>query len=379
MVGSATMPVFWHKKMLEHNPPEGTFKFPKVDFLAESEPHPERPERVANIKGVIEELLDEFTSCESARQASRSELLRVHEPDHIDWVKTFSQNGGGRFEGTTTGGNEHTFDAARYASGAAVQAAQRTVETASNVIPYALVRPPGHHAQSYQPDGFCFFNNVAVAAESLIQTTNVESVAIIDWDVHHGNGTQEIFYDRDDILLVSIHHDHGSWHPEYHPQTGTVTEHGVGSGEGYTVNIPTSTAVGNEGYTRIFDSVVEPIVSEYQPDVILVSAGQDSGIADPNARNLVDRDGFQSMAATVRQYSEQYSDGNLAVIQEGGYQPSHLAFATLGVFEGLLDTKIDLSSYGFDGDPFSWLEECHDPLNSRVEEAINHHSTYWSL
>lgn len=379
MVHPMRMPVFWHPKMLEHRPPDGAFKLPAVDFIANDEPHPERPERIENIKSVLEHLFEGIAEFESARVATRSELSSVHDEAHIDWVEAFSEDGGGRFDGTTTGGNEHTFEAARYASGAAIEAAKEAVDSPAEVIPYALVRPPGHHAQPSQADGFCFFNNTAVAAQTLLDTTEIGSIAIVDWDVHHGNGTQEIFYDRDDVLPISIHHEHGSWHDIYHPQTGAMTEHGEGDGEGYTVNIPVPAAVGNEGYARIFDSLVEPIVAEYQPDAILVSAGQDAGIADPNGRNMVDRDGFRRMARDVRAYAAEYAGGNLAVIQEGGYQPSHIAFATLGVFEGLLDMEVDLSEYGIDGDPFAWLEESHEPLEERIRAVRAHYAEYWSL
>ncbi len=379
MPNSIRMPVFWHPKMLEHRPPDGVFKFPDVEFLARTEPHPERPERAENILGVLEHFFEDSAPIESARQASRSELSSVHTESHIEWVEAFAEGGGGRFDGTTTGGNEHTFEAARYASGAAIEAARRALETPSDVIPYALVRPPGHHAQSDTADGFCFFNNTAVAAQTLIETTDVESIAIVDWDVHHGNGTQEIFYDRDDVLPISIHHEHGSWHETYHPQTGELAEHGEGDGEGYTVNVPIPAAVGNDGYAEIFESIVEPILAEYRPDALLVSAGQDSGIADPNGRNMVDRDGFRWMASAVRRYGNDYADSNLAVIQEGGYQQSHLAFATLGVFEGLLDTDVDLSEHGVDGDPFAWLEESREPLESRLDDVRDHYGAHWSL
>jgi acetoin utilization deacetylase AcuC-like enzyme len=378
MVDASTIPVFWHRAMLAHEPPEGTFKFPDVEFLAEPEPHPERPERIENVRSTIEHLLGERAPFRDARPATRAELAAVHAPDHVDRVEAFAAGGGGRIEDTTTGGNEHTFEAARYAAGAATQAALEAVRTPADTVPYALVRPPGHHAQPAQADGFCFFNNVAVAAEATLASTDVDSVAIVDWDVHHGNGTQEIFYDRDDVLLLSVHHDHGSWHPEFHPQEGSIAEVGTGPGEGYTVNVPTPVGTGNEGYASIFDAVVDPVLADYRPDLILVCAGQDAGVADPNARNLVDRAGFRTMARKVSGYADRHTDGALAVVQEGGYQPSHLAFATLGVLEGFLGTTVDLSAYGVDdGDPFAWLEELRAPVDERIGAVRDRYSEYW--
>jgi len=369
----------WHPVMLEHEPPKGAFKFPSPDFLAVEEPHPERPERLMNIRTVVTDVLDNHARLVEVDPATPTELMSVHDSEYLNWVESFSESGGGRIAETTTGGNGATYEAARYASGAAITATERAIETGAEIIPYAMVRPPGHHAQSDQADGFCFFNHTAVAAERLLGRPDVDSIAIVDWDVHHGNGTQEIFYDRSDVLPISIHTDHGSWHPEFHPQTGSVEEDGDGDGKGYTVNIPVPPAIGNDGYECVIDCIVEPIVKEYQPDVLIAGAGQDAGIADPNARNMVDRAGFRRIAESVRSCAQSHAAGNLAVIQEGGYQISHLPIATLGVFEGLLGTEVDLPGHGTYGDPFTWLEEVRGPTEEWIERARSHHSAHWSL
>ncbi|WP_101297182.1 arginase family protein [Halegenticoccus soli] len=362
--------------MLDHEPPAGAFKFPRTPIVAVDEPHPDRRERVENLKRMLERAFPERARFETATRATRGEIERVHDPDYVGWLESFCADGGGRIGDTTTGANEATFDAARYAAGTAVRAARDAVD-GSDAIPYALCRPSGHHAQSDRADGFCFLNNVAVAAAAAV-AGGVERVAIVDWDVHHCNGTQEIFEAREDVLVVSAHHDHGSWHPEYHPQEGTLDEVGTGDGEGYNVNVPLPPGTGDRGYERLFERIVEPVVREYDPELILVSAGQDAGAADPNGRNLVTRAGFRTLGHRIRRLAADVADDRLALVQEGGYQQSHLSFATLGVFEGVLGHTVDLERYGTD-DPFDWLDEPTDLVNSWIDDAVEYHSDYWPL
>ncbi|XVH33471.1 class II histone deacetylase (plasmid) [Haloferacaceae archaeon DSL9] len=362
--------------MLDHEPPAGAFKFPATPIVAGEEPHPDRRERVENIMAMLDHAFPETTRYETPDRAARTEIERVHDPGYVDWLEAFCADGGGRIENTTTGANEATYDAARVAAGAAI-AAVRDAINETDTVPYALCRPSGHHAQPTCADGFCFLNNAAIAAEEAI-AQGLEKIAIVDWDVHHGNGTQEAFYDRDDVLFVSAHADHGSWHAEYHPQEGSLEEIGIGDGEGYTLNVPLPPGTGDRGYDALFERVVNPVVRQYEPDLILVSAGQDAGAADPNARNLATREGFVRLGLHVRQLADDVANGRLALIQEGGYQSSHLSFATLGVFEGVLNRRITLDQYGT-GDPFGWLEEPTDLVDAWLDEATEHHREYWNV
>ncbi|MFC4438502.1 MULTISPECIES: arginase family protein [Natrialbaceae] len=377
--GSAeTMPltVYWHRKTIAHEPPAGSFKLPSAPFLAVDEPHPDQPARVENIKAMLESGFGDRAQFESASPASREALLRVHDGSYVDWLREFSADGGGRIDGTTTGANEATYDAARYAAGTAIAAAEAALSD-DEAVPYALARPSGHHAQPGQPDGFCFFNNAAIAAEAALEA-GAERVAIVDWDVHHGNGTQECFYDRDDVLYVSVHHDHGAWDPQYHPQEGSLEETGTGAGEGYTVNVPTPLGIGDRGYADVFDRLVKPVVTAYDPDLVLVSAGQDPGTADPLGRNVVTRGGFRELGRRAQTLAAKASDGRLAIVQEGGYQISHLPFATLGVLEGATGSAVELPEYGVD-DPFAWVDESSGHLPRWIDAAVSHHETYWPL
>ncbi|MFB6269068.1 MAG: class II histone deacetylase [Halobacterium sp.] len=364
--------VYYDDAALAHVPPAGEFDMPWSGRLAVEQPHPDRRERVENVVSMLRsELGDEATWADVA-PATREQLERVHDPDYVDEIREWSADGGGR-RNPETGGNRETFRAAVTAAGGAVAAAKRAVDTGLPEVPYALVRPSGHHAQPAQTDGFCFFNNVAVAAESLLATGRADRVAVLDWDVHHANGTQEAFYDRDDVLVVSLHGDHDSWDAETHPQACDLTEQGEGAGEGYTVNVPLPAGTGDDGYRYAMDEVVDPVLAEFGPDALLVSAGQDPGTMDPLGRNTVTKDGFESLGASARAFADQYADGSLAVVQEGGYHITHLAYATLGVLEGALDhhTGVD--------DPFEWMPGDTESAERAVDEAVDAHSAYWSL
>ncbi len=372
----APLSVHWHPRTLDHEPPDGAFKLPSSSLLAVDEPHPDQPARVRNVKRMIEGTFDDDASFSLADPASDAALERVHDADYLDWLETFCAAGGGYVDGTTTAASSATDDAARHAVGAAIAATDRALADAS-AVQYALCRPSGHHAQPDRADGFCFLNHAAIAAEhALAAAEGIDRVAIVDWDVHHGNGTQEVFYDRDDVLVISIHNDHGAWDPTYHPQTGGMEEVGVGDGEGYTVNVPVPAGTGDAGYERVFDRIVEPIVTAHDPDVILYSAGGDPGPSDPLGRNVVTRDGFRSLGRRARELAERCAGGRFALLQEGGYQISHLAYATLGTLEGATGRRFDLPDYG-ESDPYAWLDESIEPLEAALEEVRERHARYW--
>lgn len=365
-----TITAFWDESFIAHEQPAGEFEAEWTGRIAYREPHPDRPERIKNIYRMVRGQLSEHVEMRDVEPASHEQLERTHTRDHIDHVKAFSEGGGGRMT-AETGANEHTYRAARHAAGAATLAAEHALETPQSDVPYAMVRPSGHHAQPEQVDGFCYFNNVAVAADHVRATTDVDRVAVLDWDVHHGNGTQECFYDRDDVLVISIHNDHWSWDPEAHPQTGDLDETGVGDGEGYTVNVPLPPGTGDEGYADVVDRIVDPILEEYQPDLLLVSAGQDPGTVDPLGRNVVTKDGFEDLGRKAWTLADDHAGGNLAIVQEGGYQLSHLGYATLGVLEGIVGVETGID------DPMAWMDEDYGSAKRSIDVAIDAHTTHW--
>ena len=372
MVDSAPqLRVSFDEASLEYRWPDGTYYLPESELLATPEKHPECPERVANIRHIVDRCLDDYVDWEQVEPASRATLEAVHDADYLAELAAFRDEPGRISADTWL--DEATLTAAYAAAGAAIQAGRQATETDESVVTYALARPSGHHAQTDRADGLCFLNNVALAAEHAVRRASVDRVAILDWDVHHANGTQEIFYDRDDVLVVSIHNDHGSWDPDTHPQTGAVTEDGAGDGVGYTVNLPLPGGTDDDGYAAAFERIIEPIVESYDPDLLLVSAGQDPGFLDPQGRNLVTKSGFEEMGARARRLARTHADGALAIVQEGGYQQSHLAFATLGVLEGALGVDVDVD------DPFTGWSADQSPVYETLEEHRDHLAAHWPV
>lgn len=362
------LPVFWNDDCLDYRMPDGAYYLASHELVAVDEPHPDRPERLTNIRHILTEVLGDELSWRIADTATADELCSVHAPTYIRDLTTEYRDSPGRVT-VDTRVNEAMLRAARAAAGCALEAAHKAV--ASQTATYSLARPSGHHAQPTTADGFCLFNNIAIAAQTVLETTDIDRIAIIDWDVHHGNGTQEIFYDRDDVLVLNLHNYHGAWNDETHPQTGKLTEHGSGGGRGFNVNVPLPLGTGNNGYRLAFTEIVEPVVAAFDPDLILVSAGQDAGVLDPQGRNIVTKPGFKSMGRAVGALADDLAGGRLTIVQEGGYQLSHLPFATLGVIEGVLDIETDVT------DPFSMWPEDDERIARAVSAAKSVHEAHW--
>lgn len=192
---------------------------------------------------------------------------------------------------------------------------------------FALVRPPGHHALPDKGMGFCLFNNIGVGAKYALDKKGYERVMIIDWDVHHGNGTQNIFYDDPSVFYFSVHQS-----PCY-PGTGFSEERGLGKGKGYTKNVPLPPRSGDKEYLDIFEKYLAPAADKYKPDLILVSAGFDAHIDDPMADMNVTSKGFEKMASEVYSIADKHCDGKLAMVLEGGYNPRALSYSVKKVLE----------------------------------------------
>jgi acetoin utilization deacetylase AcuC-like enzyme len=232
------------------------------------------------------------------------------------------------------------------------------------------VRPPGHHASQRTADGYCFLNNTALAAERA-RRRGVERVAIVDWDVHHGNGTQTLFAARDDVLTVSLHMRHRSWGPS-HPETGAPDELGTAAGEGFNANVELPLGTGNGGYLAAWDRVVEPLVDAFAPGLVIIASGQDANQFDPNGRQCIDMAGFRALGERARALADRHG-GRLLLVQEGGYARSYSALCLHATLEGVLGTGPMLP------DPIAFLPDEPERADAAIEAARAVLAPYWEV
>jgi acetoin utilization deacetylase AcuC-like enzyme len=287
--------------------------------------HPERPERAHVFDAVATRWLRKGGRTMAPRAAVRGELERVHDAAYLDDVNATA--GRAVMLDADTFTSPDTYAVALLAAGAAVQAAEHAMDHHEPV--FALVRPPGHHAERARAMGFCLFNNVAVAAAAMLDR-GVSRIAVVDIDVHHGNGTQSIFYDDPRVLYVSTHQ-----HPFY-PGSGACDEVGRGEGRGFTVNIPMEAGCDDADYALAFRAIVEPIVDAFAPELVLVSAGYDAHERDPLASMRVTTGGYGALVERLRDSAARH--GELALVTEGGYELPALAAcleASFAVVDGV--------------------------------------------
>ncbi len=289
--------------------------------------HVERPER---LQVIYKQLDNPEIGCQFVfppiKPATWEQLGRNHSKKHIERV---SKTDGKTFDAldadTTT--SPQSYNAALLAAGAVITGVEMLVKGEID-NGFCLVRPPGHHAEPDQAMGFCLFNNVAVAAHHALQELGLKRVLILDWDLHHGNGTQNSFYDSDEVLYISTHQF------PYYPGSGAVTETGRGKGEGYTVNIPMPAGPGDEHYARVFNEIIAPVVRQYKPELILISAGYDTSVNDPLGGMNVTAQGFAYQTRKMLELADEVCDGRLLMTLEGGYDLEGLAN---GVLVGLIE------------------------------------------
>jgi acetoin utilization deacetylase AcuC-like enzyme len=361
--------VFWHPDVLLHDTGRGVFEGRPSPLLAEQEPHPESPLRLRNMKAILERgPVAELLRWREGRLARADELELVHEPRYVEQVRRacLAEE---RLTATTPV-SARSFDAALAAAGTAI-AATEAVVTGECLRAYALVRPPGHHAQRAQADGYCLFNNVALAAERA-RRLGVERVAVLDWDVHHGNGTQECFYERSDVLTISLHMRHGAWGPT-HRQTGGPDETGRGPGAGYNVNVELPLGTGDAGYVLAMDEIVLPVLDRFEPDLLVIACGQDASQFDPNGRQAVTMAGFRRLGEAARAVAERHAQGRLVLVQEGGYAPTYAAFCLFATVEGVLGAPPQLP------DPLAYLPDDPEPARAAIGATRAAIEGHWRL
>ena len=329
-------------------------------FLEHNLPgHPENRTRLERIMASLrdERLLDRLVLI-PPRPADLALLERVHDAAYVSELQVFAEQGGGHIDADTYVGRR-SFDAARLAAGGAAELVRAVLQgRAQNGI--AFVRPPGHHAVRAGGMGFCLFNNVAVAAQVALDEFGLQRVLIVDWDVHHGNGTQDIFYGSPQVLFFSTHQ-----YP-YYPGTGGVGEIGAGAGRGATVNVPLPSGVGDAGFRRIYADILIPLVERFQPELILISAGFDAHWDDPLAGLRLSLNGFWELAQTVLALAAQSCRGRVIAVLEGGYNLTVLSHAVADLCRALLgDAAPDPDPLG----PNPWAERGVDDVIRAVRRT----------
>jgi acetoin utilization deacetylase AcuC-like enzyme len=295
-----------------------------------AEGHPEGPERLEAALALLREsgLIDRLTPI-ALRDASDDELALVHSPRYLESLRDACASGGGWFDPDTYC-TSHSCDAAWAAAGACVVATE-AVLAGEVQSAFCAVRPPGHHARPAQAMGFCLLNNVAVSAQVARSRHGLERVAIVDIDVHHGNGTQDAFYDDAGVLYVSTHQ-----YPFY-PGTGRADETGAPpEADGTNVNIPLPAGCGDDEYRAVFDQIVEPVVRRYGPQLLLVSCGFDAHFVDPIAMMSLNIDGYGELMSRLRALADELCGGRLVVALEGGYDLTAVSWGVRRVIEVLL-------------------------------------------
>lgn len=294
----------------------------------ETGPHVETPERLDAIWAVVEPTLARRTLIEP-RPIEVADARSVHAPHQAELIRRLADRGGGNLDADTVVSAE-SLDVALLAAGGVLQAVG-TVLSGEHDAAFALVRPPGHHATQNRSMGFCLLNNVAIAARHAQQRYGVERVAIVDFDVHHGNGTQDIFLDDPSVLFISTHQ-----FPLY-PGTGRVEEAGQGPGRGYNLNLPLAPGCGDTEYATIFREAVLPKLAAFRPELLLVSAGYDGHWADPLAHMQLSTGGYAAIVQELRDFARQTGAKGPVLTLEGGYNLEALADsvrASLAVLAG---------------------------------------------
>jgi acetoin utilization deacetylase AcuC-like enzyme len=353
-----TAPLYFsHPACLEHDP------------RVCSPGHPDTPERLLALEAALEQRDWLGWERRAAPAATGSQLELVHSAEHVRSIAALCAAGGGAIDADTFVG-ESSYRAALHAAGAAA-AMTHALLAGEAEVGFCGVRPSGHHAEHDRAMGFCLFNNVAVAAATAIAERGLRRVFILDWDVHHGNGTAEMFRQRSDVLFASIHQM-----PLY-PGTGPLEDAGSGPGEGYTINLPVPPGSQEPLWMGLLERVVLPAVRAFEPELLLLSAGFDAHAEDPLAECRLQTSSFVKMAAAVR---EQARAGGipLGVVLEGGYNRDVLAACVCATLPALADGSAERpqDAWGEEGSPRSLMSEGEESQLARAAAQVGR---YWSL
>ena len=326
---------FWDERCFWHSggnyalttPVGGLVQPMAAGGLPESPETKRRRKNLLDVTGLWRDLAPE-----GAAPATREELLRVHPSDFLDRFKALSDAGGGEM-GLRTPFGPGGFEIAALSAGLA-RAALFSVLDGRNDTAYALSRPPGHHCLPDWQNGFCLLANIAIAIEAALAEGKARRVAVLDWDVHHGNGTEAIFYDRADVLTVSIHQERN-----YPLDTGQFSERGRGDGLGANLNIPLPPGTGHKGWLAAVERLALPAIRAFRPDVIVVACGFDASAFDPLSRMLCSAETYAEMTRRTLALARDVAGGRLVLVHEGGYSEVHVPFCGHAVLEVLTGSR----------------------------------------
>ncbi len=329
--------------------------------------HPESPERLAAIYEMLDNPLMhwKFTLIEP-REATHKEIEAIHSPSYVEFI---ASTAGQRcvYLDPDTATSPETYEIAKLAVGGVCNAIDSVINGKVDSA-FAFVRPPGHHAERDSAAGFCVFNNIAIGAMHAILKYNFKKVLIVDWDLHHGNGTQHSFYNDPRILYFSTHQ-----YP-YYPGTGSLQETGRGPGAGYTINVPLREGAGDASFVKIFRKILQPAALEFKPELILLSAGFDTYFQDPLGGMRVTPEGFAAMARVLLNIAETCCQGRFVAVLEGGYHIVGLTRSVKAVLEEMLDES------HFSDERLSLLEKGADEGTVLlINKVISEISPYWKM
>ncbi|MFN8186397.1 MAG: class II histone deacetylase [Gaiellales bacterium] len=319
----------WHERYMWHDTRHGAGPVPAGGWLEPGE-HSENPGTKRRFKNLMDlGGLTEHLVAIAPREATEDEVLRVHTREHLERIRALSaDNGGDAGDGGTPFG-PGSFEIALLSAGGVIAAVDAVLDgTVSNA--YALVRPPGHHALADMGMGFCIFGNCAIAARHAREARGVDRVAIVDWDVHHGNGTQAAFYGDPTVLTISLHQDNC-----FPPGSGQIEENGEGDGLGANINVPLPAGSGVPAYVRAVERVVVPALDRFRPGLLIVASGLDANGMDPLARQLMHSDGYRELTRLLMGVVERHAGGRLVIAHEGGYSQAVVPFCGLAIVETL--------------------------------------------
>ena len=334
-------------------------------LLHETGKHPERKERLKSVMSYLEEkkVLEKLELIKP-RKAALEEIGFVHTKNYIENVENYCAQGYDALDMDTVISKE-SYEVGLLSAGGALTGVDKVMKDELDNV-FVLARPPGHHAEPGRGMGFCLFNNAAIAARYAMREYNLERVLIVDWDVHHGNGTELIFYHDPRVLFFSVHQS-----PAY-PGTGAADEVGANKGKGYTINVPLPSYSGDDDYELVFRKILVPLCDEYKPQMVIVSSGYDAHQNDPLAEMVLSSQAYGMMAGIVKDIANKHCDGKVVLLLEGGYNLNALAESVFSV----LNT---LAGWGMISSKREGILQPRLSTRTNIDTVKSVHKGFWSI